>query len=42
MAEDRYDVVVVGSGTGGYAAALRALKDLEDMARTGAPPFDRA
>jgi predicted RNA-binding protein associated with RNAse of E/G family len=25
-----------------YAAALRALKDLEDMARTGAPPFDRA
>jgi predicted RNA-binding protein associated with RNAse of E/G family len=24
-----------------YAAALRALKELEDMARTGAPPFDR-
>jgi predicted RNA-binding protein associated with RNAse of E/G family len=25
-----------------YAAALRALKELEEMARAGAPPFDRA
>jgi predicted RNA-binding protein associated with RNAse of E/G family len=25
-----------------YAAALKALQELEDMARTGAPPFDRA
>jgi predicted RNA-binding protein associated with RNAse of E/G family len=25
-----------------YAAALSALKELEEMARTGAPPFDRA
>ncbi len=26
MAEDRYDVVVLGAGTGGYAAALRAAE----------------